>query len=61
MMTRVCYAHGRAELNLGIGQVTALNAVIIIIHLYTSISINMTQEELRLGMSTHAGALPVQS
>ena len=52
MMTSIGNVHGLAKLNLGIYQVIVLSAVIII-HLYTSISTTMTQEELRLGMTTH--------
>jgi hypothetical protein len=51
-MTSIGYAHGSAELKLGIDQVIVLIAAIIV-HLYTSISIAMTQEELRLGRFSH--------
>jgi hypothetical protein len=52
MMTSIGNVHGQAELTFGIYQVIVLSAVIIF-YLYTSISITMTQEELRLGMTTH--------
>jgi hypothetical protein len=51
-MTSVCYVHGPAELKLDIGQVIARSSIIMV-HLYTSISITMTQEELRLGRIAH--------
>jgi hypothetical protein len=51
-MTSIGYAPGLAKLNLGIDQVIVLSSVIIV-HLYTPISITMTHEELRLGRLSH--------